>query len=225
MPYEPCKKKAPRKRRMLPWSACEMLMSSAVAYVPPGQEKRHWFWPHEYALFEEIETKDYDRAHCMPSKFHSSEPCAAQAVYFRKTVSWLRGLRSGGWIWWQRAKFSGTGHRHVPERCFIQEAIFELGVSQASLSMPEILWKYIDFEVDEQGDREKTRSLYERLVVLSGHHKSSARGRGRRGMPNLVLSPVIPSENWTSPYQRKTTEILASSEHEISVDDRRKWDS
>jgi hypothetical protein len=47
-----------------------------------------------------------------------------------------------------------------------------LGVSQASLSMPEILWKaYIDFEVDEQGDREKTRTLYERLVVLSGHHK------------------------------------------------------
>jgi crooked neck len=38
--------------------------------------------------------------------------------------------------------------------------------------MPEILWRaYIDFEVDEQRDREKTRSLYERLVVLSGHHK------------------------------------------------------
>lgn len=52
------------------------------------------------------------------------------------------------------------------------EAIFELGVSQPSLSMPEILWKaYIDFEVDEQGDREKARSLYERLISLSGHHK------------------------------------------------------
>ena len=52
------------------------------------------------------------------------------------------------------------------------EAIFELGVSQSSLSMPEILWKaYIDFEVDEQGDREKARSLYERLISLSGHHK------------------------------------------------------
>lgn len=38
--------------------------------------------------------------------------------------------------------------------------------------MPEILWKaYIDFEVDEQGDREKARSLYERLISLSGHHK------------------------------------------------------
>ena len=38
--------------------------------------------------------------------------------------------------------------------------------------MPEILWKaYVDFEVDEQGDREKARSLYERLISLSGHHK------------------------------------------------------
>ena len=38
--------------------------------------------------------------------------------------------------------------------------------------MPEILWKaYIDFEINEQGDREKARSLYERLISLSGHHK------------------------------------------------------
>lgn len=37
--------------------------------------------------------------------------------------------------------------------------------------MPELLWKaYIDFEIEE-GDREKARSLYERLVNLSGHHK------------------------------------------------------
>ena len=38
--------------------------------------------------------------------------------------------------------------------------------------MPEILWKaYVDFEINEQGDREKARSLYERLISLSGHHK------------------------------------------------------
>lgn len=37
--------------------------------------------------------------------------------------------------------------------------------------MPELLWKaYIDFEIEE-GDREKARSLYERLISLSGHHK------------------------------------------------------
>lgn len=50
-------------------------------------------------------------------------------------------------------------------------AIFELAVAQPSLSMPELLWKaYIDFEIEE-GDREKARSLYERLISLSGHHK------------------------------------------------------
>jgi hypothetical protein len=51
--------------------------------------------------------------------------------------------------------------------------------------MPEILWKaYIDFEVDEQGDREKTRSLYERLVVLSGQFFLVSLLR-RRVCPNL----------------------------------------
>lgn len=50
-------------------------------------------------------------------------------------------------------------------------AIFELGVTQSPLSMPELLWKaYIDFEVEE-GEREKARSLYERLVDVSGHWK------------------------------------------------------
>ena len=37
--------------------------------------------------------------------------------------------------------------------------------------MPELLWKaYIDFETEE-GEREKARELYERLVQLSGHVK------------------------------------------------------
>ena len=49
--------------------------------------------------------------------------------------------------------------------------IFELGISQASISMPELLWKaYIDFETEE-GEREKARNLYERLIKLSGHVK------------------------------------------------------
>lgn len=50
-------------------------------------------------------------------------------------------------------------------------AIYELGVSQTALSMPELLWKaYIDFETEE-GEREKARALYERLVQISGHVK------------------------------------------------------
>lgn len=49
--------------------------------------------------------------------------------------------------------------------------IFELGVSQTPLSMPELLWKaYIDFEVEE-GDRARARALYERLAAASGHWK------------------------------------------------------
>lgn len=50
-------------------------------------------------------------------------------------------------------------------------AIFELGVAQSALSMPELLWKaYIDFETEE-GERERARALYERLVQASGHVK------------------------------------------------------
>lgn len=50
-------------------------------------------------------------------------------------------------------------------------AIYELGVSQSPLAMPELLWKsYIDFETEE-GEREIARSLYERLISLSGHVK------------------------------------------------------
>jgi len=49
--------------------------------------------------------------------------------------------------------------------------IFELGASQTPLSMPELLWKaYIDFEVEE-GERARTRALYERLAAASGHWK------------------------------------------------------
>ena len=50
-------------------------------------------------------------------------------------------------------------------------AIYELGVSQPALSMPELLWKaYIDFETEE-GERDKVRALYERLIKISGHVK------------------------------------------------------
>ena len=49
--------------------------------------------------------------------------------------------------------------------------IFELGVSQTPLSMPELLWKaFIDFEVEE-GERSRARALYERLTATSGHWK------------------------------------------------------
>lgn len=50
-------------------------------------------------------------------------------------------------------------------------AIFELGIEQATLDMPELLWKaYIDFEEDE-GEYDRTRQLYERLLSKTDHVK------------------------------------------------------
>ncbi|KAK1963749.1 TPR-like protein [Colletotrichum sublineola] len=50
-------------------------------------------------------------------------------------------------------------------------AIFELAVSQPVLDMPELLWKaYIDFE-EEEGEYERTRELYERLLEKTDHVK------------------------------------------------------
>ncbi|KAK4162094.1 hypothetical protein QBC43DRAFT_322327 [Cladorrhinum sp. PSN259] len=50
-------------------------------------------------------------------------------------------------------------------------AIFELAVGQPILDMPEVVWKaYIDFE-EEEGEYERTRALYERLLEKANHPK------------------------------------------------------
>nr|GEV15311.1 crooked neck-like protein 1 [Tanacetum cinerariifolium] len=50
-------------------------------------------------------------------------------------------------------------------------AIFELTIAQPALYMPELLWKeYIDFEIAE-GEFERTRQLYERLLDRTKHLK------------------------------------------------------
>ncbi|KAK8167091.1 putative cell cycle control protein [Phyllosticta citrichinensis] len=50
-------------------------------------------------------------------------------------------------------------------------AIFELAVEQETLDMPELVWKaYIDFE-EEEGEYERTRALYERLLQKTDHVK------------------------------------------------------
>ncbi|PSS04236.1 Crooked neck-like protein [Actinidia chinensis var. chinensis] len=50
-------------------------------------------------------------------------------------------------------------------------AIFELAIAQPALDMPEVLWKaYIDFEISE-GEFQKTRELYERLLDRTKHLK------------------------------------------------------
>ena len=50
-------------------------------------------------------------------------------------------------------------------------AIFELAVTQPVLDMPELLWKaYIDFE-EEEGEYDRTRGLYRRLLEKTDHVK------------------------------------------------------
>ncbi|SPQ18997.1 78ed392a-4d69-4ef4-8b9b-1589e1c09182 [Thermothielavioides terrestris] len=50
-------------------------------------------------------------------------------------------------------------------------AIFELAISQPVLDMPEVVWKaYIDFE-EEEGEYDRTRQLYERLLEKADHPK------------------------------------------------------
>lgn len=50
-------------------------------------------------------------------------------------------------------------------------AIFELAIKQPVLDMPELLWKaYIDFE-EEEGEYDRTRELYERLLEKTDHVK------------------------------------------------------
>jgi crooked neck len=50
-------------------------------------------------------------------------------------------------------------------------AIFELGIEQPTLDMPELLWKaYIDFEEYEE-EYDRTRALYERLLEKTDHVK------------------------------------------------------
>ena len=50
-------------------------------------------------------------------------------------------------------------------------ALFEIAISQPELDMPEALWKaYIDFEIMD-GDRNRARALYERLLERTQHVK------------------------------------------------------
>ncbi|KIJ37089.1 hypothetical protein M422DRAFT_33945 [Sphaerobolus stellatus SS14] len=195
----------------------------AVAQVPPGKEKRYWrryiFLWLDYALFEEIETKDYERTR----EIYQTALKVVPHKHFTFAKLWLmfakfevRRLRLP-----EARKILGTGIGLCPKPKLFQgyidleielrefdrvrrlyekfleydptnstawikyaelettlqdlpraRAIYELALSQPqSLSMPEILWKsFIDFEVDE-GERERARALYERLIERSGHWK------------------------------------------------------
>lgn len=194
----------------------------AVAQVPPGNEKRHWrryiFLWLDYALFEEIETKDFSRTReiyqtamrlvphkqftfaklwLMYARFEVRQldlpaarkvlgtaigMCPKEALFkgyiqlefdlrefdrvrtlYEKYIE-FDSTNSAAWIKYAELETQLADYNRA-------RGIFELGVSQTPLSMPELLWKaYIDFEVEE-GERARARALYERLAASSGHWK------------------------------------------------------
>ncbi|KAI1467439.1 cell cycle control protein [Daldinia caldariorum] len=194
----------------------------AVAQIPPTQEKRHWrryiyLWIF-YAIWEEMEAKDIDRARqiyklCLDLIPHKKFTFAkvwllraqfeirqGQLTTARKTLGQAIGMCPKdklfkGYIELELKLFEFVRCRtlyekHIewnPANCqtwikFAElerglddldrtRAIFELAINQPILDMPELLWKaYIDFE-EEEGEYDKTRDLYERLLEKTDHVK------------------------------------------------------
>ncbi|OTB19569.1 hypothetical protein K445DRAFT_18119 [Daldinia sp. EC12] len=194
----------------------------AVAQIPPTQEKRHWrryiyLWIF-YAIWEEMEAKDIDRARqiyklCLDLIPHKKFTFAkvwllraqfeirqGQLTTARKTLGQAIGMCPKdklfkGYIELELKLFEFVRCRtlyekHIewnPANCqtwikFAElerglddldrtRAIFELAINQPVLDMPELLWKaYIDFE-EEEGEYDKTRDLYERLLEKTDHVK------------------------------------------------------
>lgn len=94
----------------------------------------------------EMRLREFDRVRTLYEKFLTYDPSLSSA-----------------WIQWTQVESAVEDFERV-------RAIFELAVQQ-SLDMPEIVWKaYIDFETGE-GEREKARELYERLLERTSHVK------------------------------------------------------
>ncbi|KAG2070362.1 hypothetical protein BDR04DRAFT_1155571 [Suillus decipiens] len=147
----------------------------AVAHVPPGQEKRHWrryiFLWLEYALFEEIETKDYDRARQVYRTALNLVP--------HKQFTFAK-------LWIMAARFELREFDRVWLYEKYLQAVFELGVSQASPSIPEI--KSFGRHILTL---RSTRSFYQRQVVLSGRHKVLTLNFEVISMKGWPLSQVV----------------------------------
>ncbi|KAI9797627.1 MAG: NineTeen Complex (NTC) component [Piccolia ochrophora] len=194
----------------------------AIAQIPPTQEKRHWrryiyLWVF-YALWEEMDARDVDRARqvygeCLKlvphKKFTFAKIWLMKAQFevrqldvqaARKTLGRAIGMCPKdrlfkGYIEMELKMFEFMRCRtlyekHIgcsPANCqawikWVElerglddltrvRAIFELAIEQPVLDMPELLWKaYIDFE-EEEGEYERTRDLYERLLEKTDHVK------------------------------------------------------
>ena len=194
----------------------------AIAQIPPTQEKRHWrryiyLWIF-YALWEEMDSKDLERAgqiyaECLKLLPHKRftfakiwllkaqfEVRRGQLSSARKTLGQAIGICPKdrlfkGYIDLELKLFEFVRCRTLYEKYIAANpantgawvkfaelergledldrarAIFELAVAQPVLDMPELLWKaYIDFE-EEEGEYERTRALYERLLAKTNHVK------------------------------------------------------
>lgn len=195
----------------------------AIAQIPPTQEKRHWrryiyLWIN-YALYEELETKDYERTRqvykealkLIPHKAFTFAKLWILAAQFeirqlqlttaRKMLGQALGrcpkakiykgyidlemqlrefdrcrtlyekflefnpTNSYGWI-------SYAGLEKLLDDVDRVRAIYELAInSPQGLDVPEAVWKaYIDFEVEE-GQYDRARALYEKLLEKTDHVK------------------------------------------------------
>jgi len=193
----------------------------AIAQIPPTHEKRHWrryiyLWIN-YAIYEELETKDLDRTRqiyneCLKliphQKFTFAKIWLLKAEFeirqlelqaARKTLGQALGVCPKDKIFkgyieyeWELYEFNRCRtlyQKYIefnPANCqawmkFAEKeamledfdrarGIFEMAVEQ-ELDMPELLWKaYIDFE-EGQGEYDRTRQLYERLLKKTEHVK------------------------------------------------------
>lgn len=95
----------------------------------------------------ELRLREFDRCRTLYEKWLEAQPTNPTA-----------------WIKFAELEKLLSDHERV-------RAIFELAVEQPGVDMPELLWKaYIDFEYAE-GEFERTRALYERLLERTSHVK------------------------------------------------------
>lgn len=194
----------------------------AIAQIPPTQEKRHWrryiyLWIF-YAIWEEMEAKDVERAgqvyqqciNLIPHKKFTFAKIWLMKAQFEIRQQQLKAARMtlgqaigkcpkdklfNGYIDLEKKLFEFSRCRilfekqveYNPANCqawikFAElerglddleraRSVFELAIDQPVLDMPELLWKaYIDFE-EEEGEYERARHLYERLLDKTDHVK------------------------------------------------------
>ncbi|KAJ8508048.1 hypothetical protein ONZ45_g9645 [Pleurotus djamor] len=126
----------------------------AVAQVPPGGEKRHWrryiFLWLDYALFEEIETKDYDRARQV---YHT-----AVRLVPHKQFTFAK-------LWLMFAKFE-------IRRLDLPAARKILGASIGMCPKEALFKGYIQLEIDLR-EFDKARQLYEKYIEFDSANSAA----------------------------------------------------